>query len=52
MQIPPRRYMDVRTDFGFKKLFGQEESKPVLKGFLFDLLDLSVSDCGDRFLIP
>ena len=40
MQISPRRYMDATTDFGFKKLFGQEESKPVLKGFLYELLDL------------
>ncbi len=34
------RYLDVTTDFGFKKLFGEEESKPVLKHFLFDLLEL------------
>ena len=52
MQIPPRRYMDVRTDFGFKKLFGQEESKPVLKGFLFDLLDLSAPIAEIDFLSP
>ena len=50
MQIPPRRYMDVRTDFGFKKLFGQEESKPILKGFLFDLLDLSAPIAELHFL--
>ena len=34
------KYMDATTDFGFKKLFGEEESKPVLKQFLFDLLEL------------
>ncbi len=34
------RYMDATTDFGFKKLFGEEESKPVLKRFLFDMLEL------------
>ena len=34
------KYLDPTTDFGFKKLFGEEESKPVLKRFLFDLLEL------------
>jgi hypothetical protein len=34
------KYIDPTTDFGFKKLFGEEESKPVLKHFLFDLLEL------------
>lgn len=34
------KYIDPTTDFGFKKLFGEEESKPVLKGFLFDVLEL------------
>lgn len=34
------RYIDVRTDFGFKRLFGQEESKDILKQFLFDVLSL------------
>ncbi|NJN68197.1 MAG: Rpn family recombination-promoting nuclease/putative transposase [Chloroflexaceae bacterium] len=34
------RYLDPTTDFGFKRLFGREESKEVLKGFLFDILAL------------
>lgn len=34
------RYIDPTTDFGFKKLFGEEESKPVLKRFLLDILEL------------
>lgn len=34
------KYIDPTTDFGFKKLFGEEESKPVLKHFLFDMLEL------------
>ncbi len=34
------RYIDPTTDFGFKRLFGREESKEVLKGFLFDILAL------------
>jgi predicted transposase/invertase (TIGR01784 family) len=36
----PHRYFDPTTDFGFKRLFGQEESKEILKGFLFDILTL------------
>lgn len=34
------RYIDPRTDFGFKRLFGQEDSKGILKQFLFDMLAL------------
>ena len=34
------RYIDPTTDFGFKRLFGREESKDILKGFLFDILQL------------
>ncbi|MBM3241752.1 Rpn family recombination-promoting nuclease/putative transposase [Candidatus Poribacteria bacterium] len=34
------RYIEPTTDFGFKKLFGEEKSKNVLKSFLFHLLEL------------
>jgi len=34
------RFLNPMTDFGFKKLFGEEESKPILKHFLYDLLEL------------
>jgi predicted transposase/invertase (TIGR01784 family) len=34
------RYIDPKTDFGFKRLFGQEDSKDILKQFLFDVLAL------------
>ena len=34
------RFLNPMTDFGFKKLFGEEESKPLLKHFLYDLLEL------------
>ena len=34
------RYIDARTDFGFKRLFGQEDSKDILKQFLLDILAL------------
>jgi predicted transposase/invertase (TIGR01784 family) len=34
------RYMDPKTDFGFKRLFGSEDSKDILKKFLYDMLAL------------
>lgn len=34
------RFIDLRTDFGFKRLFGQEDSKDILAQFLFDVLAL------------
>ncbi|MEZ4863891.1 MAG: Rpn family recombination-promoting nuclease/putative transposase [Caldilineaceae bacterium] len=34
------RYIDPKTDFGFKRLFAQEESKDILRQFLFDVLAL------------
>ena len=34
------RYVSPFTDFGFKKLFGSEESKTLLMSFLNDLLEL------------
>lgn len=34
------RYIDPKTDFGFKRLFAQEDSKDILKQFLFDVLSL------------
>jgi predicted transposase/invertase (TIGR01784 family) len=36
----PHRYIDITTDFGFKRMFGREESKAILKGFLVAMLDL------------
>ncbi len=35
------RYIDPKTDFGFKRLFAQEESKDILAQFLFDVLKLT-----------
>jgi len=46
----PTRYMDATTDFGFKKIFASEESKPVLKSFLFHLLPLEVPIAEISFL--
>jgi len=34
------RYIDPFTDFGFKRIFGSEESKPLLISFLNDLLPI------------
>ncbi len=33
-------YIDPFTDFGFKRIFGSEESKPLLISFLNDLLPI------------
>ncbi len=33
------RFLDVRTDFAFKKVFGSQQSKPVLIDFLNAMLD-------------
>ena len=35
------RYIDPTTDFGFKRLFGEEDSKEILKAFLDAILELS-----------
>ncbi len=35
-----QRYVDPFTDFGFKKIFGEEASKPQLIDFLNSLLHL------------
>ncbi|MBV5297217.1 MAG: PD-(D/E)XK nuclease family transposase [Rhodoferax sp.] len=35
------RFLDVQTDFAFNKVFGSQQSKPVLIDFLNAILDLS-----------
>jgi predicted transposase/invertase (TIGR01784 family) len=44
------RYLNPFTDFGFKKLFGEEASKPLLKDFLNSLLplDYPIADLNFR----
>ncbi len=32
-------FLDVKTDYAFKRVFGSEESKPVLISFLNAILD-------------
>jgi predicted transposase/invertase (TIGR01784 family) len=34
------RYIDPKSDFGFKRLFGSEDNKEILKQFLYDVLAL------------
>jgi predicted transposase/invertase (TIGR01784 family) len=38
MMEPREKYVNVFTDFGFKKLFGEKPSKPLLLDFLNELL--------------
>ncbi|MBO0615006.1 Rpn family recombination-promoting nuclease/putative transposase [Thiothrix fructosivorans] len=38
------RFLDVKTDFAFKKVFGSEQSKPILISFLNALLDYHDGD--------
>ncbi len=38
MQFEVQKYIDPFTDFGFKRLFGEEDSKDLLKDFLNELL--------------
>jgi len=45
------RFRVFFTDFGFKKLFGEEQSKEVLKGFLFHILSLE-SEIVNISLLP
>ncbi len=39
------QFLNPKTDFAFKKIFGSEESKDVLISFLNALLDLSSPYC-------
>ena len=52
------RFLDVKTDFAFKKVFGSQQSKPVLIDFLNAMLDYSGEftianlDIVDPYQIP
>ena len=41
MCIRDRRYIDPLTDFGFKKIFTEPDSQPLLLSLLNDVLALS-----------
>jgi predicted transposase/invertase (TIGR01784 family) len=45
------RFISPLTDFGFKKLFGEEGSKEILKSFLFHILSLE-SEIVDISFLP
>jgi hypothetical protein len=34
------RFIDPTTDFGFKKIFGDETNKDIIMGFITDALEL------------
>ncbi len=44
------RYMDPTTDFGFKKLFGEEANKNIIMSFIQDVLELETSLSEITFL--
>ena len=35
------QFLDVKTDYAFKKVFGSEQSKPILPSFLNAVLDFN-----------
>jgi len=48
------RFLDPKTDFAFKKIFGSEDSKDILLSFLNAVLDLDIQDLQilDPYLAP
>lgn len=44
------RYLDPTTDFGFKKIFGEEADKEIIMSFITDVLELKVPLLDLRFL--
>jgi len=44
------RYMDATTDFGFKKLFGEEANKDIIISFITDVLELEAPLLDIQFL--
>jgi hypothetical protein len=42
------KYLNPFTDFGFKKIFGEEASKPLLIDFLNALLRIRPKSCGGK----
>ncbi|MGH7597120.1 MAG: PD-(D/E)XK nuclease family transposase [bacterium] len=44
------RYIDPTTDFGFKKLFGEEANKDIIMSFITDVLELQTPLAELRFL--
>ncbi|MCL4706484.1 PD-(D/E)XK nuclease family transposase [bacterium] len=44
------RYLDPTTDFGFKKLFGEEANKDIIMSFINEVLELRTPVQELRFL--
>ena len=44
------KYMDPTTDFGFKKLFGEEANKDIVISFITDVLELEAPLLDIQFL--
>lgn len=38
------KFLDVKTDYAFKRVFGAEESKPLLISFLNAILDYQATE--------
>lgn len=44
------KYLDPTTDFGFKKLFGEESNKEIISSFITDVLELEAPLLDLKFL--
>lgn len=45
------QFLDVKTDYAFKKVFGSEQSKPILLSFLNAVLDFSGEHITDLAIV-
>jgi predicted transposase/invertase (TIGR01784 family) len=45
------QFLDVKTDYAFKKVFGSEQSKPILMSFLNALLDFNGEKITDLTIV-
>jgi predicted transposase/invertase (TIGR01784 family) len=45
------QFLDVKTDYAFKKVFGSEQSKPILISFLNALLDFNGEKITDLTIV-
>ena len=45
------QFLDVKTDYAFKKVFGSEQSKPILLSFLNALLDFNGEHITDLVIV-
>ncbi|MDZ7290807.1 MAG: Rpn family recombination-promoting nuclease/putative transposase [candidate division KSB1 bacterium] len=44
------RFIDPTTDFGFKKIFGEEANKNIIRGFITDVLELEAPILDIHFM--